>query len=140
MASSESRLYNGQRVIFVGNETYLLNQIMAVGKLPEKPEVEDLPASLRRTGCTCSTWLSRSMGVIRYSAILSSSFRRDAGMGCYPSAFSTVSSAASVPLPFSSVPGVSNILAFDATRAFIINIPHGRVITTMSQEEMQENI
>ena len=34
-------LYNGQRVIFVGNETYLLNQIMAVGKLPEKPEVED---------------------------------------------------------------------------------------------------
>ena len=29
-------LYNGQRVIFVGNETYLLNQIMAVGKLPAK--------------------------------------------------------------------------------------------------------
>ena len=25
----------------MGNETYLLNQIMAVGKLPEKPEVED---------------------------------------------------------------------------------------------------
>ena len=36
--------------------------------------------------------------------------------------------------------GATNILAFDATRAFIINIPHGRVITTMSQEEMQENI
>ena len=34
-------LYNGQRVIFIGDETYLLNQIMAVGKLPEKPEVED---------------------------------------------------------------------------------------------------
>lgn len=34
----------------------------------------------------------------------------------------------------------TNILAFDATRAFIINVPHGRVITTMSQEEMQENI
>lgn len=39
-----------------------------------------------------------------------------------------------------SAKGATNILAFDATRAFIINIPHGRVITTMSQEEMQENI
>ena len=36
--------------------------------------------------------------------------------------------------------GATNILAFDATRAFIINVPHGRVITTMSQEEMAENI
>ena len=27
--------------------------------------------------------------------------------------------------------GATNILAFDATRAFIINVPHGRVITTM---------
>ena len=39
-----------------------------------------------------------------------------------------------------SAKGTTNILAFDATRAFIINVPHGRVITTMSQEEMQENI
>ena len=36
--------------------------------------------------------------------------------------------------------GATNILAFDATRAFIINVPHGRVITTMSHEEMEENI
>lgn len=36
--------------------------------------------------------------------------------------------------------GATNILAFDATRAFIINIPNGRVITTLSQEEMKENI
>ncbi len=36
--------------------------------------------------------------------------------------------------------GATNILAFDATRAFIINVPHGRVITTMSQEEMKENV
>ena len=36
--------------------------------------------------------------------------------------------------------GATNILAFDATRAFIINVPHGRVITTMSQQEMEENI
>ena len=36
--------------------------------------------------------------------------------------------------------GATNILAFDATRAFIINVPHGRVITTMSQEEMEQNI
>ena len=27
--------------------------------------------------------------------------------------------------------GATNILAFDATRAFIINVPHGRVITTI---------
>ncbi len=36
--------------------------------------------------------------------------------------------------------GATNILAFDDSRAFIINIPCGRVITTMSQEEMKENI
>ena len=36
--------------------------------------------------------------------------------------------------------GATNILAFDTARAFIINVPHGRVITTMSQEEMEENI
>lgn len=36
--------------------------------------------------------------------------------------------------------GAVNILAFDTQRAFIINVPHGRVITAMSQEEMKENI
>lgn len=36
--------------------------------------------------------------------------------------------------------GATNILAFDTTRAFIVNIPHCRVITAMSQEEMKENI
>lgn len=35
--------------------------------------------------------------------------------------------------------GAKNILAFDATRAFIVNVPHGRVITAMSQEEMKDN-
>ena len=36
--------------------------------------------------------------------------------------------------------GANTILAFDAEQAFIINIPYGRVITTMSQDEMKENI
>ncbi len=36
--------------------------------------------------------------------------------------------------------GATNILAFNATQAFIINVPYGRVITTLSQEEMKENI
>lgn len=36
--------------------------------------------------------------------------------------------------------GATNILAFNTTQAFIINVPYGRVITTMSQEEMKENI
>lgn len=36
--------------------------------------------------------------------------------------------------------GAKNILAFNATQAFIINVPFGRVITTMSQDEMKENI
>lgn len=36
--------------------------------------------------------------------------------------------------------GAANIVAFDTTRAFIINIPYGRVITTMTQEEMRQNI
>lgn len=35
--------------------------------------------------------------------------------------------------------GVKNILAFDSNQAFIINVPYGRVITTMSQEEMRNN-
>jgi len=35
--------------------------------------------------------------------------------------------------------GVTNILAFDSTQAFIINVPYGRVITTLSQDEMKEN-
>ena len=36
--------------------------------------------------------------------------------------------------------GATNILAFDTTRAFIINVPNGRVITAMSPEEMKEII
>ena len=36
--------------------------------------------------------------------------------------------------------GATNILAFDDSQAFIINIPYNRVITTMSQAEMKENI
>ena len=36
--------------------------------------------------------------------------------------------------------GAKNILAFNATQAFIINVPFGRVITTMNQEEMKENV
>lgn len=30
--------YNGQRVVYMGDEMFPLNQIMAVGKLPEKPQ------------------------------------------------------------------------------------------------------
>ena len=36
--------------------------------------------------------------------------------------------------------GAKNILAFNATQAFIINVPYGRVITTMNQDEMKENV
>lgn len=36
--------------------------------------------------------------------------------------------------------GATNILAFDNSQAFIINVPHYRVITTMTQEEMKENV
>lgn len=36
--------------------------------------------------------------------------------------------------------GATNILALDRSLAFIINVPNNRVITTMSQEEMKENI
>ena len=39
-----------------------------------------------------------------------------------------------------SAKGATNILAFDATRAFIINVPNAKVITAISQEEMKENI
>ncbi len=35
--------------------------------------------------------------------------------------------------------GATNILAFSTDQAFIINVPYGRVITTMTQEEMREN-
>ena len=36
--------------------------------------------------------------------------------------------------------GAKNILAFNDSQAFIVNIPYGRVITAMSGEEMRENI
>ena len=36
--------------------------------------------------------------------------------------------------------GATNIVAIDATQAFIINIPYGRVITTMSTDDMRENV
>ena len=36
--------------------------------------------------------------------------------------------------------GATNILALDRSLAFIINVPNGRVITAISQEEMRENI
>ena len=36
--------------------------------------------------------------------------------------------------------GATNILALDQSLAFIINVPHNRVITTLSQDEMKENL
>ncbi len=36
--------------------------------------------------------------------------------------------------------GATNILAMDAEKAFIINVPHAKVITAITQEEMRENI
>ncbi len=36
--------------------------------------------------------------------------------------------------------GATNILALDAGKAFIINVPNNKVITTMSGAEMKENI
>ena len=36
--------------------------------------------------------------------------------------------------------GATNILAFDARQAFIINVPYARVVTTMTQDEMKANI
>lgn len=36
--------------------------------------------------------------------------------------------------------GATNILAMDADKAFIINVPSGKVITAITQEEMRENI
>ena len=36
--------------------------------------------------------------------------------------------------------GAVNILAFGAEQAFIINVPHSRVITTITQDEMKEKI
>ncbi len=36
--------------------------------------------------------------------------------------------------------GAKNILAFDAGRAFIINVAQNRVVTAISQDEMQDNV
>lgn len=36
--------------------------------------------------------------------------------------------------------GAKNILAFDAERAFIINVAQNRVVTAISQDEMQGNV
>ena len=36
--------------------------------------------------------------------------------------------------------GATNILAMDAEKAFIINVPHAKVITAITQEEMGESV
>ncbi len=36
--------------------------------------------------------------------------------------------------------GATNILAMDAEKAFIINVPHAKVITAITQDEMKENV
>ena len=36
--------------------------------------------------------------------------------------------------------GATNILAMDADKAFIINVPSAKVITAITQDEMKENI
>ena len=36
--------------------------------------------------------------------------------------------------------GATNILAMDAEKAFIINVPNARVITAITQEEMKESV
>lgn len=36
--------------------------------------------------------------------------------------------------------GATNILAMDAEKAFIINVPHARVITAITQDEMKDSV
>ena len=36
--------------------------------------------------------------------------------------------------------GATNILAMDTEKAFIINVPHGRVITAITQDEMKDSV
>ncbi|HJB80899.1 MAG TPA: flagellar biosynthesis protein [Candidatus Flavonifractor intestinigallinarum] len=36
--------------------------------------------------------------------------------------------------------GATNILALDQSLAFIVNVPHNRVITTLSETEMKDSI
>ncbi len=36
--------------------------------------------------------------------------------------------------------GATNILALDATQAFIINVPNAKVITAITQDELKENV
>lgn len=36
--------------------------------------------------------------------------------------------------------GATNVLAMDTERAFIINVPHAKVITAITQDEMEESV
>ena len=36
--------------------------------------------------------------------------------------------------------GATNILAMDAEKAFIINVPHAKVITAITQDEMRDSV
>ncbi len=36
--------------------------------------------------------------------------------------------------------GATNILAMDTEKAFIINVPHAKVITAITQDEMKDNV
>ena len=36
--------------------------------------------------------------------------------------------------------GATNVLAMDTEKAFIINVPHGKVITAITQDEMKDSV
>ena len=188
--------YQGVPVIFVNDEMYPLNSIMAVGKLPEIPEEPEGPGEGGGDGTgeggenppeeSTPEYLSGRQeppkgGIVRNGACGRGPRQPRAGTGPYvrrrkPSssgfgavlqqelaraeerqiAFSKHAIARAEERGIAVTPalldrltdsveraqakGATNILALDQSLAFIINVPHNRVITTLSQDEMKENI
>lgn len=46
----------------------------------------------------------------------------------------------STSVELANAKGAKNILVFDTGRAFIVNVPQNRVVTAISQQEMQDNV
>ena len=115
----------------------MINKLLPHGGLPPQPS--KTAASAQQTGADFQQALTQAAGRSEQGIAFSKhAMARAEARGIQVD--DTLMSQLSDSVERAQAKGATNILAFDATRAFIVNVPHGRVITAMSQEEMKENI
>ena len=115
----------------------MINKLSSQGSLIPQPQKTEVPG--KQTGTAFQQALTQAAGQKEQGIAFSKhAMARAEARGIQVD--DTLMSQLSDSVERAQAKGATNILAFDATRAFIVNVPHGRVITAMSQEEMKENI